>query len=230
MAATPPLRVVCVSDTHGVEPLPEIPPCDLLLFAGDSEDKKLPSGGPEQRGYFSSVFVPWLERAPARHKVGIAGNHDRVAVDEPELLRSLPWHYLEDEAVEIEGLKIYGSPWVLPFHDWAFNLPEHELAKKWELIPSDCDILLTHVPGYGYGDDVSYGHGADPLNPHAGSSSLRYVVERHQSLRLHVFGHIHQGYGQGLLEREGLPALPWVNASSVSDEYVPGHAPVVVEL
>jgi hypothetical protein len=31
--------------------------------------------------------------------------------------------YLEDELVEIEGIRIYGSPWQPEFCDWAFNLP-----------------------------------------------------------------------------------------------------------
>jgi hypothetical protein len=33
--------------------------------------------------------------------------------------------YLEDELVEVEGIRIYGSPWQPEFCDWAFNLPRY---------------------------------------------------------------------------------------------------------
>jgi len=149
------MRLVCVSDTHGIFPLPEIPPCDLLLVAGDIEDAHLhPHDSSSQRRYLERVFAPWLEEAPARHTVGIAGNHDFLGLGDPDVLYGLPWHYLCDETIEIEGLCIHGSPWTPPFMDWAFMLPEHELAAKWTLVPADCDILLTHGPAYGLGDEV----------------------------------------------------------------------------
>jgi len=147
------MRIVCVSDTHGIAPLPVVPPCDLLLHAGDVEDIRLhPHDSLLQQRRLEEVFAPWLEAAPARHKVGIAGNHDFLGLRDPGVLRGLPWRYLCDETVEIEGLTIHGSPWTPPFFDWAFMLPEHELAVKWALVPADCDILLTHGPAYGLGD------------------------------------------------------------------------------
>jgi Icc-related predicted phosphoesterase len=224
------MRIVCVSDTHGISPLPEIPACDLLLFAGDVEDAHLhPHDTSSQRRYLKRVFAPWLAEAPARYKVGIAGNHDFLGLRDPEALRDLPWRYLEDETVEIEGLVIHGSPWTPPFFDWAFMLPEHELAAKWALVPADCDILLTHGPAYGLGDEVENGLGTDPRDPHQGSHSLRAAVEAHPTLRLHVFGHIHEGFGQGSLERAGLPPLAWVNAARVDGDYRPVNEPIMVE-
>lgn len=226
------MRIVCVSDTHGIAPPPVIPPCDLLLHAGDIEDVHLhPYDSSSQRRYLERVFAPWLAAAPARHKVGIAGNHDFLGLRDPDVLYGLPWRYLCDETVEIEGLTIHGSPWTPPFFDWAFMLPEHELAAKWALVPADCNILLTHGPAYGLGDEVANGHvGDEPRDPHQGSSSLRTAVEAHPALRLHVFGHIHEGYGQGLLDRPGLTPLTWLNAASVDSAYRPVNPPLVVEL
>ena len=44
--------------------------------------------------------------------------------------------YLKDSAVDILGLRIYGSPWQPAFNDWAFNLARGEaLAKVWAKIP-----------------------------------------------------------------------------------------------
>lgn len=55
--------------------------------------------------------------------------------------------YLQGSAVEIEGLKIYGSPWQPEFQGWAFNLPRGpRLREKWRLIPEGLDILVTHGP------------------------------------------------------------------------------------
>lgn len=225
------MRIVCVSDTHGIEPLPTIPPCDLLLHAGDVEDVHLyRHDSSSQQRYLERVFAPWLDAAPARHKVGIAGNHDFLGLSEPKVLDGLPWTYLCDETVEIEGLKIHGSPWTPVFFDWAFMLPEDELVAKWALVPDDCDILLTHGPAYGLGDRVTNGLGTASRDPHQGSHSLRAVVETHQALRLHVFGHIHEGYGQGLLDRVGRAPLAWVNASSVDERYEQGQTAFVVEV
>jgi len=222
------VRIVCVSDTHGVLPMPEIPACDLLLFAGDVEDVRVhPHDTPAQRRHLERVFAPWLAAAPARRKVGIAGNHDFLGIDEPEALRQLPWHYLEDETIEIEGVVVHGSPWTPPFFDWAFMLPEPELAARWELVPAECDVLLTHGPPHRLGDRVGRAYGRDP---HQGSTSLRAVVDRHPALRLLVFGHIHEGHGRGVLRRNGLTPLSWVNAARVDADYRPVHEPIVVEL
>lgn len=58
--------------------------------------------------------------------------------------------YLEDQSVEINGVKIYGSPWQPLYHDWAFQLEKGEQIKRmWDLIPPDVDVLLTHGPPTG---------------------------------------------------------------------------------
>lgn len=225
------MRIVCVSDIHGVLPFPEIPACDLLLVAGDIEDVHLhPHDTSSQRRYLEGVFAPWLDAAPACHKVGIAGNHDFLGIRDPQALRDLPWLYLCDETVEVEGIRIHGSPWTPPFMDWAFMLPEAELAAKWASVPADCEILLTHGPAYGLGDWIEANDGLGARDSHQGSTSLRAFVETHEALRLHVFGHIHEDYGQGQLDRAGLPTLAWVNAARVDGAYRPRNKPIVVEL
>lgn len=61
--------------------------------------------------------------------------------------------YLEDSGCEVLGYKIWGSPWSPTFFNWAFNLDIGEpLASKWELIPNDTEILITHGPPIGHGD------------------------------------------------------------------------------
>src|SRR4051794_33499553 len=117
------------------------------------------------------------------------GNHDFIFERQPDLVpKSLRWTYLQDSSVEIDGLKIYGTPWQPWFYDWAFNLSEEELAKKWEMIPASTDILVCHGPPRGYGDVTQD-------NRRVGSPSLWDAIFRIRP-RLCVFGHIHEGRGR----------------------------------
>jgi len=59
--------------------------------------------------------------------------------------------YLEDSMVEIEGIRIYGSPWTLSYHDWVFQLDGgEEIKRMWDLIPTGVDVLVTHNPPSGH--------------------------------------------------------------------------------
>lgn len=104
------MKVVATSDLHGF--LPQIPPCDLLLIAGDVcpvWNHRLPF----QRKWLRETFTPWLESLPARKIVGVWGNHDSIAESNPDKVPPLPWTNLIDEVIEWEGLRIYGLPWQL---------------------------------------------------------------------------------------------------------------------
>jgi hypothetical protein len=144
------MRIVCVSDTHGVLPLPEIPVCDLLLVAGDNEPKGYPHADlAGRRAYLEGPFAAWLAAVPARHKVGIAGNHDYYTERDPALLRSLPWHYLQDETVFLDGVWVHGTPWTSNSRPGAFRLPTCDLARKWTLsrkTATSC-FLMRHPMG-----------------------------------------------------------------------------------
>jgi len=64
----------------------------------------------------------WLGHFPHAKKIAIAGNHDFCFEDTPEEVKALLTNavYLQDAAIEVEGLKIYDSPWAPKFFDWAF--------------------------------------------------------------------------------------------------------------
>lgn len=63
----PPIRVVCLSDTHD-RVVYRIPDGDLLIHAGDLTDDGSLAKIQEQ--------VDWLAGLPHQHKVVVAGNHD----------------------------------------------------------------------------------------------------------------------------------------------------------
>jgi Icc-related predicted phosphoesterase len=207
------MRFVCVADLHGY--LPEIPPCDVLIVAGDV----CPTGDetpPTQRRWLQSTFAGWLDRAPARSIIGIAGNHEFVGETDPGALRDLDWHYLQDESIEIGGMSFFGSPWTSRFQEWAFMLSEEELAERWERIPEGIDVVCVHSPPLGYGDWIS-GHAI-------GSPSLLAAIDE-RAPKLCVFGHVHSGYG--LWQRNGSTL---VNAAHCDMDYQPANAPIAVEL
>ncbi len=205
------MRIVCISDTHTAHDQIIVPDGDLLIHAGDISGV----GRPEE----ITRFNDWLGTLPHPHKVMIAGNHDLLFESEPTWARSLITHatYLEDSSIEIAGLKIWGSPITPWFMDWAFNRQRGEdIQKHWELIPTDIDILITHGPPYGILDQTFDGRSV-------GCQGLGEVITQIQP-KLHVFGHIHEAYGQ--YQTAG---THYVNACIMDLRYRPIHLPVVLD-
>jgi predicted phosphohydrolase len=208
------VRVVAVADLHGQ--LPPIPPCDVLLVAGDNCTMDDHSSA-YQRAFLEGPFADWLERVPADAIAGVAGNHDLLAARDPALLARLPWTYLSDSAATIGGLRIWGTPWAVTFGDWAFMESDEDLAVRFSAIPAGLDVLLAHGPPLGICDRAI--RDAD-----AGSAALRDAIERARP-RVCVFGHIHEGRGE-----ETFAGVRCLNVSVVDEQYVLRHAPVEVEL
>ena len=206
------MRIVCISDTHSLHDRITVPDGDILIHAGDCS----------KRGREIELvnFNDWLGSLPHRHKILIAGNHDFLFEEDPSAATKLITNatYLLDSGVEIEGLHIWGSPWQPWFFDWAFNLKRGEpLREKWALIPANTDVLVTHGPPYGYLDHTVSGK----------QVGCEELVKRLPELnvKLHVFGHIHEAYGQARLGNTVL-----CNASVCDISYRPVNQPWVVEL
>lgn len=214
------MRIVCVSDTHNCNEAIAVPDGDLIIHAGDAT-----VNGTEAE---VEAFIDWFSNLPHERKIFVAGNHDWL-FERDELaskkLLSRGVIYLEDSITRVKGLKVYGSPWQPRFFDWAFNLNRgDELAEKWKLIPDDIDILITHGPPMGILDEVPRQWGIE----NTGCEELRRRVAEiaeHGRLKLHVFGHIHCGYGTH--EEFG---MKFVNASTCDEDYRPTQLPIVVDL
>ncbi len=198
------LRLVFISDTHNHHM--EVPDGDLLFHSGD-----LSEAGTESQ---IAQFAEWFSELPHKHKVFIAGNHDFLFEKKPQEARELVkgLTYLEDQKIEIEGLKIYGSPWQPLFHHWAFNLERGTpLKEKWDLIPTDTDILLTHGPPFKVLDKVYDGRGV-------GCEELIKRVAEVKPL-IHAFGHIHEAYGMAEKKWNEQEKTLFLNASSCNLRY-----------
>jgi len=213
-------RIVCLSDTHNCNSQIDVPDGDILIHAGDATI----TGTVEEVKRFNA----WFAKLPHRHKIFVAGNHDWLFERNNELARTLldtKIIYLQDSETKIADLKIYGSPWQPRFYDWAFNLNRgYELAAKWKLIPDDVEILITHGPPNGILDLVPR-HGWDE---NTGCEELLKRVQEiagFGKLKLHVFGHIHCGYGT-----EENFGVKFVNASNCDEQYNPSQPPIVIDM
>jgi len=187
-------RITFISDTHTKHNTLDnfLVGGDILIHAGDLTS----------RGYITEIenFMKWYDKIYNYDtKVFIAGNHDFGFQDDNEKLRGLltgykTIDYLQDDWLMVGEdydtmIKIWGTPWQPEFHNWAFNLPRGEkLKEKWDMIPVDTDILITHGPPFGKLDYVKY------PNENVGCEELMKRVEEIKP-KIHVFGHIHEGYG-----------------------------------
>ncbi len=205
------------SDFHGFLP-DTIPDVKFLFMVGDiwpAYNHTLAF----QYMWAEDHLDAWISRALGHvdHVIGVCGNHDFIGQEAEgvEILNLLPWTYLCDETVAIEGIKIHGSPWTPTFFDWAFMRPDWELMPFWNQIPSNgLDVLLTHGPAKGVCDRTVGGE-------HVGSESLSARLEQIESPQAHFVGHIHHARGThgGFL---GTPLT--ANVAYVNERYQPDGA------
>jgi len=129
--------------------------------------------------------------------------------------------YLQDKSVYIAdlGVKVYGSPWQPEFFSWAFNLPRNgkELQEKWDAIPEDTDILITHGPPFGYLDIP----GGQSIR--TGCEILRDKVDKIKP-KIHIFGHIHGSAGYHFNGH-----THFINAAVLNERYVYTNLPQTFE-
>lgn len=185
------MRITVISDTHNKHRniTQDLPGGDLLLHAGD-----LSSMG---KLHEIADFCHWFDGIENyKRKIFIAGNHDWGFQQDPQKVGDLvkgykSIEYVQDVSVEHDGVTIFGSPWQPEFCNWAFNLPRNgdQLHKKWEAIPNEIDIVITHTPVFGRLDDVDGRRGV-----HLGCEALCERIEAVKP-KIHVCGHIHSGYG-----------------------------------
>ena len=229
------MKITFISDTHSKhnQITKDLLGGDLLLHAGDISSM----------GYKHEIedFCEWYNSLENYDfKMFIAGNHDWGFIDrEPffvhrsvlipksteEILNSYKnFEYLRDSSVEIQigdekPVKIYGSPWQPEFFDWAFNLPRkgEELKRRWNNIPTDTDILITHGPAYGYLDKVI------GRTDHLGCELLTDRIKEIKP-KIHVCGHIHTGYGYTF---DG--NTHYINASVLNEQYAYSNKPLTID-
>ena len=132
------MRIVAMSDQHGF--LPSVPPCDLLIVAGDICQDFVdgvpaiaaPAG---QKGWFDSRIRAWLRATPATYKIATWGNHDfcgqrcDFSADSPSRASLTDLQILVDEMTHVPSMSstgasrdvaVWATPWSNTFMEWAF--------------------------------------------------------------------------------------------------------------
>lgn len=113
------VKIVAISDTHGLHEKLTIPPCDILLSAGDysflGSEKEI------------KAFHRWMSLQPAKHKISVQGNHE-IGIEKNFLASkalaeaNCPGvHFVEEGPLELEGIKFWLSAIQPTFHNWAYN-------------------------------------------------------------------------------------------------------------
>jgi len=216
------MRITFLSDTHTKHKLVDsfLPGGDILIHSGDF----MSSGyNPSE----AESFFNWFDSIKNYDtKILIAGNHDRIMENDPSWASGVltgykTIEYLQDEELTLfpeDNIHIWGSPWQPKFYNWAFNLERgEEIKQKWDLIPENTDILITHGPPFGKLDFVYY----DGVN--VGCEELMKKVESVKP-KIHVFGHIHEGAGYVF---DG--TTHFFNASILNDRYEFRNKPITID-
>ncbi len=204
---------MCVSDTHELHRQLTIPRGDIFVHAGD-----FTMFG--KRASQAADFDSWLGELPHPVKLVIPGNHEfYIEEDEDRADQYLKnATVLINQGIEAFGLKIWGSP-LTDLYGGAFGRSSpDDLRRIYKQIPAGVDVLITHGPPHGILDRDR------PQYPGAGYMELRLAVASLKPI-LHVFGHIHGGYG---LLREG--GTIFANAAMLTDDGDVEREPLVIDL
>ena len=207
-------KVNLISDTHNKHTTLNgfLESGELLIHAGDIS----------ARGSIKEIesFLDWYDSLDYDHKIFISGNHDFLFERDIDKARGIltgykTVDYIQDESIEIskdddDTIKIWGSPWSPFFHNWAFNLERNSdiMREKWDIIPDDIDILVTHTPPHGILDsNIDYRLCGDEL-----------LMERIKSIKpkICIFGHIHEANGH---HYDAENDIHFINASVLDHRY-----------
>jgi Icc-related predicted phosphoesterase len=216
--------LVLISDTHTKHL--EIEDQLKLIYAEHPDSIIVHSGDISYRGRKWEVeeFIEWYSGLPFKNKIMIAGNHDFLFENSPEVAKDILDRigpgiiYLNDSGVELEGLKFWGSPVTPWFHNWAFNRVGEKINEHWDLIPVDTNILITHGPPYLTLDATKSGL-------RVGCPELANKIKDLSDLKVHVFGHIHEA--EGIVEKNG---VIYVNATILDLYYEVKNSPVILHI
>jgi len=198
------MKAVIVADTHFslMKRIIDIPNGDILVHCGDLD---------VYNQEHLELFSEWMRSLPHKYKIVVPGNHDifwrgykNGVFDYEDFI------LLIHNEIEVEGTKIFGSPYTLEFGNWAFMYDKEHSNFIWRDVPDDIDVLVSHGPPYQILDEVKSG---PTSGSHPGCRALRSKVLEIKP-RIHCFGHIHGG--SGVMERDG---IKFINASVVDDLY-----------
>jgi len=220
------MRIVAISDTHQQHNQITVPDGDILVHAGDWTNQ----------GTLSAMrqFLEWFSAQPHPLKVFIPGNHEitleavnkKSAFDLIGEYTNDKMHFLLNSSANIAGLRWFGAPSTPFYGGWAFNFQRGpDIAAEWAKIPDDVEVLITHGPPYGIQDLVEDNWENVGRDLHQGCEDLRARIKSLKNLKLHIYGHLHFGYGIQVIDN-----IQFVNAAICTEKYQPTNKPIVIDL
>jgi Icc-related predicted phosphoesterase len=208
------MKVLCISDTHGVLPTPpngeydvfihagDIAPCTSLLgniesgfigFPASQDDIAL-----KQLEWYESTFIPWINSINAKHKIIIPGNHDlateRYLYRFEQIISRHNIEMLLGSAVKLTTsngeINVYGYPWIVPVGKWAWCATAETRQTLLDQMPDvNIDILLSHAPPYGCVDEARGGY-------HIGVPEMNRDFFASRNIGIVLCGHCHEQGGE----------------------------------
>lgn len=173
-------KIFAFSDTHGMYRRLTVPnDADILICAGDACE-----------GFSADSltdFFEWLRCIPAKLRIFIPGNHDRIFNQNPTKAKSLiPGDivFLDNSGIEYDGIKF-------------FSVAARPYLKEPTSIPEGVDFLITHGPAYTY------------LDKDMGDRQLFLAIAGARP-KYHIFGHVHE---EGLKRKAMLGSTTYLNVS-----------------
>jgi predicted phosphohydrolase len=207
------LRFVCVSDTHNEIDKIHIPDGDVFIHCGDAVKHRTSARDIVR-------FNQFVGQLPHKYKLFVSGNHcvclnPKRPDRSQKLLNNMI--YLQDQLIDIKGVRIYGSPWRPKrgcfYRAEAFGYDSDSIRDdKWSNIPQDIDILLTHGPPYSIRD-----YNSSTKQPLGCPGLLDEIVTRVRP-RIHLFGHMHACRGASLYKSEDNQVLEGEKYQSESND------------
>lgn len=180
------MRMAATSDLHGHLP-DDVPEADYLLIAGDICPVHNHTVEYQNRWY-DTEFMPWAVDLNVEKVIFVGGNHDFFTEGRrPEDLSHDKVNFLNNSTYQDDKICVWGTPYSLPFFDWANMANEEKIAEALENCPKNADIIISHGPPKGCRDRNS-------RDVNTGSYALYEWTKKNQP-RYVVCGHIHEAYG-----------------------------------
>lgn len=179
------MKIVAISDIHSSYSLSlniEKSEGDILIIAGD-----LTQLGME---WEMKKILDKIEKASFKHKIVILGNH--------EIYTGYSWCkqnyknivFLNNEIIDICGVKIYGTPYSKRFSNWSYPYDDIEDCLDKTIPKEDVDIIISHEPPSDYELSLTL----SMLD--IGNKELRKYLESQNKNILVISGHCHECGGR----------------------------------
>ena len=222
------MKIIAISDLHGL--LPKIDEkCDVLCICGDIIPLEIQTDIYKSKNWLKTDFIAWCNSIACEHILLIAGNHDLIFEQTlhheiMNIFLGTKIHYLENDEIEIDGKRFYGTPYCHIFENWAFMREDSHLKMIYDLIPENLDVLLIHDAPYGT-SDICLQETEENNKEHIGCIPLRdAILEKKPKIVLH--GHLHStNHNVELMENTKV-----YNVSILNESYNLEYPPLTLNL